>query len=69
MGNPCLVRISVTMLREHSTFFGFASALVCAVVVGSVSHCSLYLDGGDCYCRHFLLPALLLGVQRGAGAS
>lgn len=28
------------MLREYSTFFGFASALVCAIVAGSVSHWS-----------------------------
>ncbi len=29
-----------TVLRAHSTFFGFASALVCAIVGGSVSHWS-----------------------------
>jgi hypothetical protein len=26
------------MVREHSTFFGFACAGLCAIVVGSVSH-------------------------------
>jgi hypothetical protein len=43
MGNPGLIgipRINSTMLREHSTFFGFASALVCAIAAGSVSHWS-----------------------------
>jgi hypothetical protein len=56
-------------LREHSTFSGFASALVCAIVAGSVSHLVSFLDGRDCYCGHFLFSALLLWVQRSAGTS
>jgi hypothetical protein len=44
MGNAGLIgipRINSTMVREHSTFFGFTCAGLCAIVVGGVSHWSL----------------------------
>ena len=63
MANPCLVRIGVTMLREHSTFFGFASALVCAVVVGSVSHWSLIWMAATAIAGIFFFPRCFYGFK------
>jgi hypothetical protein len=63
MGNPCLVRICVTMLREHSTFFGFASALVCAVVVGSVSHWFLIWMAATAIAGVFFFPRCFYGFK------
>jgi hypothetical protein len=63
MGNPGLVRISVTMLREHSLLFGFASALVCAVVGGSVSHWSLILMAATATAGILFFPRCFYGFK------
>jgi hypothetical protein len=62
MGNAGLIgipRINSTMVREHSTFFGFT----CAGLRDCRRQCIplvSYRDGRDCYCGYFLFSALLL---------
>jgi hypothetical protein len=51
------------MLRERSTFFGFASALVCAVVVGSVSHWSLIWMAATAIAGIFFFPRCFYGFK------
>jgi hypothetical protein len=66
MGNPRLIgipRINSTMLREHSTFFGFASALVCAIVGGSVSHWSPIWMAATAIAGIFFLPRCFYGFK------
>ena len=66
MGNPGLVgipRMNATMLREHSTFFGFASALVCAIVAGSVSHWSPIWMAAIAIAGIFFFPRYFYGFK------
>lgn len=63
MENPSFDRISVTMLRERSTFFGFASALVCALVAGSVAHWSLFWMAATAIAGIFFFPRCFYGFK------
>jgi len=56
-------RINSTMLREHSTFFGFASALVCAIVAGSVSHWSPIWMAATAIAGIFFFPRCFYGFK------
>jgi hypothetical protein len=51
------------MLREHSTFFGFASALVCAIVAGSVSHWSPILMAATAIAGILFFPRFFYGFK------
>jgi hypothetical protein len=51
------------MLREHSTFFGFASALVCAIVAGSVSHWSPIWMAATAIAGIFFFPRCFYGFK------
>jgi len=51
------------MLREHSTFFGFASALVCAIVAGSVSHWSPIWMAAIAIAGIFFFPRYFYGFK------
>jgi hypothetical protein len=51
------------MLREHSMFFGFAAALVCAVVVGLVSHWSLIWMAATAFAGIFFFPRYFYGFK------
>jgi hypothetical protein len=52
-----------TMLREHSTFFGFASALICAILAGSVSHWSLFWMIATAVAGIFFFPRCFYGFK------
>lgn len=65
-GNPGLIgipRINSTMLREHSAFFGFATALVSAIVVGSVSHWSPIWMAATAIAGIFFFPRCFYGFK------
>jgi len=62
-GESRVSKICVTILREHSTFFGFASALVCAVVVGGVSHWSLFWMVATAIAGIFFFPRCFYGFK------
>ena len=51
------------MLREHSMFFGFASALVCAIIAGSVSHWSPILMGATAVAGILFFPRFFYGFK------
>jgi hypothetical protein len=50
-------------LREYSTLFGFASALVCAIVAGSVSHWSPFWMAATAIAGIFFFPRCFYGFK------
>ncbi len=56
-------RINATMLREHSTFFGLASALVCATLAGSISHWSAIWMAATVIAGTFFFPRCFYGFK------
>ena len=56
-------RINSTMLRGHSTFFGFASALVCAIVAGSASRWSPIWMAATAVAGIFFFPRYFYGFK------
>jgi hypothetical protein len=50
-------------LREHSMFFGFAAALVCAIVAGSLSHWSIILMAVTAIAGIFFFPRCFYGFK------
>lgn len=50
-------------LREHSTLFGFATALVCAAVVGGVSHWSLTWMAATTVCAFIVFSRCFYGFK------
>ncbi len=51
------------MLREHSTLFGLATALMCAIVAGAVTHWSLLLMAATAIGGIFFFPRWFYGFK------
>jgi hypothetical protein len=58
-----MIRRRLTMLCEHSTFFGFASAFGSRDCRRQCIPLVSFLDGRDCYCGHLLFPRCFYGFK------